>query len=330
MSRALTDQSPVQLCLVFAAQDIFVAQGVNAGEALDLPAAVCAGDRYMVEPAADPVQVVLGVAGGRQVVAEGSGLGRAGDAIAMLARYTLMDDQGFRVDLLLLDIAGRLGALPLSPMAQGREYTLVSISDAPADASLGNLLCLSFARGTRIAMADGRQRAIEDLQPGDPVLTRDHGPQAVGWVGRATLHAAGPFAPVVIAAGALGNVGALIVSQQHRMFLYQRGGPAGLSPREILVQARHLVNGDTVFLREGGFVDYFALIFPRHEIIFAEGIAVESLLVTEARLRRLPAELSADLRQRFPGLSQIQRFGTEVGREAVQHVAPRRARRQVE
>ena len=312
---------PGQACMVFPADLIFVAQGVNAGEALSLPEDLCPGDIYELERGAAAVRLM--VAGGS--VAPGSALGQTGDAVAMVARYTLMGDDGNRVELLAVRLEGRdagLYALPLSPMGTGIGYQLVKIDEAPEDTALSDLLCVSFARGTQITMADGSQRVIETLIAGDRVLTRDHGPQPVRWVGHATLRGVGAFAPVVIAAGTLGNSGDLIVSQQHRMFLYQRQRVAGVPTSELLVQARHLVDEETVFIREGGFVDYFSLVFDRHEIIYAEGIPAESLMVSEAVLNRLPAELSAEVKARFPGLSQHQHFGTEAGRQVLDALPP--------
>ena len=307
---------PPQACMVFDANDMFVSHGVNAGDALDVPDLVCLGDTYELDVVAAPLRLLVDGTDGSQRVAVGSDIGQIGQSVLTVARYTLMDSMGGRVDLLLLRIGGEglLLALPLSPVAAGTDYTLLSIDTAPQAAQLTDLLCLSFGRGTEVAIATGGPRRIETLEPGDLVLTRDHGPQPLRWIGRATLRAVGPYAPVVVTAGALGNSGDLIVSQHHRMFLYQRRG-AGDGPSEILVQARYLVNDDDIFLRSGGFTDYFALVFDQHEIIYAEGIAVESLLVTDATLARLPQDLSAEMKTRFPSLSQSQHFGTEVGRQ---------------
>ncbi|WP_189409934.1 Hint domain-containing protein [Neogemmobacter tilapiae] len=221
-----------------------------------------------------------------------------------------MDDEAYQLELLLLTVGGKLCALPLSPMTIATPYTLLRSEEAPATKRLSDALCLSFGRGTRILLASGDQRPIESLEPGDLVLTRDHGPQPLRWRGQTTTRAIGAFAPVIIAAETLGNAGDLIVSQQHRMFVYHREGR--FDQAELLVQARHLVNGDTIFLREGGFVDYFALVFDAHEIIYAEGIPVESLLVTEATPSRLPPELQ----DRFPALRQSPHTGLEITAEA--------------
>lgn len=306
---------PGHACQIFAGQDVFVSAGANIGDALMGPDAVSPGDIYELEAGAEALRLVLEPCAQR--IAAGSEVGSAGDPVRMLARYTLMAPDGDTVDLLILDHAGALYALPLSPMAARTDYTLLKVDAAPETVRLADFLCVSFARGTMITLANGVQRPIEALEPGDRVLTRDHGAQAVRWIGHATLRAVGAFAPVVIRQGVLGNAGDLIVSQHHRMFLYQRERRVGLPTSEVLVQARHLVDGEQIFLREGGFVDYFSIVFDRHEIIYAEGVPAESLMVTEATISRLPADLAEAVQRRFPGLSQRQHFGTEAGRQVL-------------
>ncbi len=319
MVHALPLTPPSQACLVFMAEDIFVKTGVNSGEGLAPPLDVCAGDIYALDAQARATALWVSGEQDVQTVAVGSGIGQAGQRVQTVARYTLMETQGARLDLLLIRVGGADGtlvALPLSPMAADVDYTLVDVDDAPGTVRLADVRALSFARGMRVTLSDGSLRAIETLAPGDRVLTRDHGAQPLRWVGRATLRAVGAFAPVVISAGHLGNLGDLVVSQQHRMFLYQRHATAR-GPSEIMLQARHLVNGDTVYLRQGGFVDYLALVFDSHEIVYVEGIPVESLLVTDATVSTLPPDLSAEMRDRFPNLSQTQHFGTEAGRQVL-------------
>lgn len=311
---------PGHACQVFRADDIYVSAGVNLGDALAAPEHVCAGDVYEVDEGAAALRLIVArsAVGGAQAVAAGSEVGMPDSGVRLLSRYTLMGEDGNKVELLVLDVAeAGLFALPMSPMARRIGYALLKVEDAPAEAQLSDLLCVSFARGTMITRADGSQRPIESLALGERVLTRDHGPQPVRWIGRATLRGVGAFAPVMITKGALGNAGDLVVSQHHRMFLYQRKRRAGVATAEVLVQAKHLVNDETVFLRVGGFVDYFSLVFDRHEIIYAEGIPAESLMVNEATLSRLPPELAADVKARFPGLAQVQHFGTEAGRQVL-------------
>ena len=333
-SASLSDTaSAAHHCRVFRASDLFVTSGANLGDGLGEAAELCPGDIYELDPDARPLSLALarprpGPVARQQVIAGGSRIGAPGDPLVLSAQLVLMAPDGDRVELLLLRhrAAGRspvtaLYVLPLSPVAPGTEYTLLQASETPREVRLADLVCLSFCRGTRIALASGEQASIETLTPGVRVLTRDHGPQPVRWIGRTTLRARGGFAPVVIAKGAMGNAGDLIVGQHHRLFLYQRRRLPGVATSELLVQARHLVDNDGIYLREGGFAEYFSLVFDRHEIIYAEGVPVESLMVNDASVARLPGELAEELRARFPGLSQNQHFGTETTRNQVDALA---------
>lgn len=325
MIPAAPTEMPGHACQVFLAADLFVRQGANQGDGLTGPEEVCAGDVYALHRQAEPMRLVVGrPADGRMAVAAGSQVGRPGAEVRLEARYALMAPDGDKVELLVLLAEEERFALPLSPIGSGVDYTLLSVEPAPGDLQLADLLCLSFARGTMITLTDGSQRAIEALVPGIEVLTRDHGRQVVRWIGHARLRAVGAFAPVVITAGSLGNEGDLIVSQHHRVFLYQRERLPGMATSELLVQARDLVDGEAVYLREGGFVDYFSLVFDRHEIIYAEGVPSESLMVNDATLNRLPPELAADMKARFPGLAQTPHFGTEAGREFLAQIGTER------
>lgn len=345
---------------VFRAQDFTVVTGANMGDGLSAPETLCAGDIYRLAASAAPLSLLLEREGaGRKDtppvtgsddapgIAAGSGVGTPGDPVAVLGELTLMAADGDQIAIAVVRTGSALLALPLTPLRRAMDYTLIRCAPPQDSLRLTDLACASFVRGTRITRADGTQAEISTLTPGDLILTRDHGPQPLRWIGRATLRAHGSFAPVVIGAGVLGNRGALSVSQHHRMFLYQRGrfvgdrfardtgttrtgtlraeappgaslpggparDPARLAPRaEVLLQARYLVDGDRVTLRSGGFVDYVSLVFDRHEIIYAAGIPVESLLVSEATVTRLPDALAEDLLRHAPGLEQRQHIGTE-------------------
>ncbi|MFC3117995.1 Hint domain-containing protein [Jhaorihella thermophila] len=89
----------------------------------------------------------------------------------------------------------------------------------------------------------------------------------------------------------LNNNRDLVVSPEHRLFVYQRRDALGAGSPEILIKARHLVNGSSVYVREGGFVDYYQILFDHHHIIYAEGIAAESMLVDPRTRPVLPEEL---------------------------------------
>jgi len=87
----------------------------------------------------------------------------------------------------------------------------------------------------------------------------------------------------------------LIVSPEHRLFIYQRSDQLGAGRSELLVKARHLVNGDSVTVEEGGFVDYFQLLFDAHQIIYAEGIAAESTLLDTRTRPAVPEDIAAKI-----------------------------------
>ena len=309
--------APDLACEVFLAADLRVTLGVNHGDAIGDAEAAVAGDVYRLRP--DAIARRLGVhrGDGSQRVAQGSAAGRAGAAIALVARHTLMAPDGDRVQVLVLrqDDPAEEFALPLSPIGVRIDYTLVLTEDAPDDAALADIFCVSFVRGTAITLGGGAQVAIERLEPGMRILTRDHGPQPLRWLGRASLRGLGVFAPVVIGAGTYGNTGDLVVSQHHRIFLYLRDRAPQFARAELLVQARHLVDGDAVYLRPGGTVDYFSLVFDRHEIVYAEGIPAESLMVNEATLAHLPPDLAAEVAAAFPGVAHAQHIGLEAGRD---------------
>ncbi len=319
-----TGHAPGHACQIFQADDIFVTSGANQGDGVQGPSEVDPGDVYQLDRNAVARRLVVSKPdGGKQHVEPGSEVGQPGHEIRLEARYTLMAPDGDKVELLILLLGGvDRYVLPLSPIGPQVEYTLLSVEPAPGGLMLADLLCLSFARGTMITMHNGKQRAIENLKAGDRLLTRDHGKQCVRWIGHARLRAVGAFAPVVIPAGTLGNAGDLILSQHHRVFLYQRQKLTDLSTSELLVQARHFVDGEQVYLREGGYVDYFSLVFDHHEIIYAEGVPSESLMVNDATVSRLPPEIAAEVRAQFPGLTQTPHFGTEAGRQFLDQIGP--------
>ena len=132
-----------------------------------------------------------------------------------------------------------------------------------------------FTRGTMIATPHG-PRAIEDLASGDRVLTRDHGPRPVRWIGRQTVEACGSLAPVTIRAGALGNDRELRVSRLHRMLVSGWRAELMFGEPEVLACAGHLVDGETIFVAEGGEVEYVHMLFDGHEIVTANGAPAES------------------------------------------------------
>ena len=119
----------------------------------------------------------------------------------------------------------------------------------------------------------------------------------------------------MIKAGTLNNTNDLWLSPDHRLFIYQRRDALGAGRSEILVKARHLVNGNTVTQQDGGFIDYFQLLFDQHEIIYAEGIAAETLLVDTRTRPALTDTVSEDVLETLNGHSGWLHEEFEVGSE---------------
>ncbi|WP_246175358.1 Hint domain-containing protein [Paracoccus limosus] len=148
---------------------------------------------------------------------------------------------------------------------------------------VGPVIC--FARGTLIQTPDG-PRAIEDLHPGDLVLTLDHGAQPLRWIGAirvgATWLALAPrLRPIRIRAGALGAglpATDLVVSPQHRVLVRSAIAQRMFGATEVLVAAKQLVQIDGIDIATDlPEVEYFHLLFDRHEVVIANGAPTETL-----------------------------------------------------
>jgi hypothetical protein len=204
--------------------------------------------------------------------------------------------------------------LPFNTLKPRFPYTLLGLDHDATCLKLAHLSCVSFSRGTRITMSTGAQMPVEQLRAGDLVLTRDNGPQPLRWVGLRTVQAIGAFAPVVISAGTLSNTRDLVVSPDHRLFIYQRSDQIGAGQPDVLVKARHLVNGSTVRVRSGGYVDYFQVLLDSHHIIYAEGIAAESMLVDPRTRAALPGDAFGGS---WPGHANSGPLGLELNKAAL-------------
>jgi len=157
-----------------------------------------------------------------------------------------------------------------------------------------------FTPGTLIE-TDRGPRAIESLKPGDLVSTRDHGCQRLLWIGSRSVPGRGRFAPVVFAPGAIGNPVELTVSPQHRMLITGWQAELFFGQDEVLVPAKHLVNGDTIRQVEAPEVTYIHLLLADHEIVMAGGVPSESYFLGHA-LRGDASGARTELLALFPEL----------------------------
>jgi hypothetical protein len=151
-----------------------------------------------------------------------------------------------------------------------------------------------FLAGTRIDAPRGA-KPVEALRPGDLVQTLDHGPQLVRWAGISEVCGLRDHAPIRISAGALGQHRTLSVSPNHRILL--RGAQAEIifGEHEVFAPAKALVNGRTIRSVPMRRASYVHLLFDRHEVVFAEGLATESLFAGDVALSALSSAVRADL-----------------------------------
>ena len=69
----------------------------------------------------------------------------------------------------------------------------------------------------------------------------------------------------------------MALSPNHRVLVTSELAELQFGHSEVLVKAKHLVNGDTIrFQADGTLVSYVHLLFDRHEIVCGNGLESES------------------------------------------------------
>lgn len=163
-----------------------------------------------------------------------------------------------------------------------------------------NIIC--FTPGTRVATPQGL-RNIEDLRVGDLVVTRDHGLQPIRWIEARTVPGIDRFAPVRISPNVLaGQDSALVESPQHRVLFQGYRAEMLFGESEVLVAAKHLVDGMDVTQDEQAEVTYIHMLFDQHEIIYAQGAATESFHPGDIGFSAVGDAARAELFDIFPEL----------------------------
>src|SRR6056297_964747 len=317
---------PAQSIPVLAASDFRVVNGANLGDALSVADELDFDDVYEAGAQAQTARLDLVMQGaGPFTIGDASELGRPGAQVHLDSTLTLMAATGGITEMLVfveVDDAGhgaQVYGMPLARIVPRSGYALVGIAREGALHKFAQAACVAFTAGTHITMASGAQLPVEALRQGDMVLTRDDGPCPVRWIGHSTMRAVGDFAPVRIAAGTLHNENDLLVSPDHRLLIYQRSDALGAGRHEVLVRACHLVNGDSVRRETGGFVDYFQILFDAHQIIYAEGIAAETLLVDPRTRAALPRDIEETLLAEAAAHGNSSHLQFEVGRALLDH-----------
>jgi hypothetical protein len=138
-------------------------------------------------------------------------------------------------------------------------------------------------RDTRI-LTDHGSVPVENLAIGDLVLTRGGDFKHIKWIGKTSFKKASQAQwhesiwPIRVARSAIDtNVPSrdLYLSRAHALFM-----------DGYLIPVEHLVNGRSITLCAPprlDVIEYFHLEFENHEVIYADGAAVESLFATDGR-----------------------------------------------
>jgi len=174
----------------------------------------------------------------------------------------------------------------------------------------GAIAC--FVAGTRILTVEG-QRPVEQLVPGDRIMTRDHGLQTLRWIGCRHVDASEikefeAVRPIRIAKGALGNGMPdrdLLVSPEHRVMVSGDEVAELIGEDEALIAAKYLVGRKGVTVEEVEAVIYYHLMFDDHELVLSEGTWTESFLPGLGAMNGLDVEALDELYAIYPELRLI-------------------------
>ncbi len=178
------------------------------------------------------------------------------------------------------------------------------------DISPGTVPC--FVEGTLIATENGPV-PVEDLRVGQKVKTFEGRFAPISWIGERRFEAAElemhPWLrPIQIKPDAFGPGTPnrdLFVSPQHKLCLSGWQAELFFGESEILVPACFLINGDSVCRVDNlNPVRYFHFVLDRHEIIFAEGLAAETLCIGQMALAGFDKEQRRELQAFLSGVDE--------------------------
>jgi len=220
-------------------------------------------------------------------------------------------------------------------IASGSDQTVTFLvtgtsgGDLDEDTVIINIL-ICVARGTMIATPEG-DVPVETLDPGDPVLTADGRTETVRWIGARRigsdeLRRDPALRPIRIGPSALGPgrpTRELRVSPQHRIALDDWRSELFFGAPSVLAPAKGLLNDGSITVdRDCVEVEYFHILFDRHEIILTEGLPTESFFPGSYALSELDGAVLDELLTLFPEL----RSGTAGMAAARRGVRPWEAR----
>lgn len=170
-----------------------------------------------------------------------------------------------------------------------------------------------FVHGTLLETTLG-QKPIDQLKVGDVIPTQENGLQPIRWIGKRLLTKEDlcknpKLRPIRITAGSLGNGFPnrdLLVSRQHRMLVQSIIAKRMFGSSEVLIAAIKMTELPGIFIDESvEVVEYYHLLFDRHEVIYAEGAPTESLFTGPEALKAISAEARDEILAIFPEVGNL-------------------------
>ncbi len=212
----------------------------------------------------------------------------------------------------VLDLSGVDKNVIRTGLESGRVEFLDAAGNVTSTAEFSEIeRVICFTPGTAVATPRGL-RPVEDLRPGDTVITRDKGIRELCWTGQnalshAALKAARGLRPVFIKAGALGEEMPdwdMMVSPNHRMLLASSQAEMMFGEREVLVAAKHLtgLRGVRRMIPDAG-TTYVYVMCDRHEVLLADGVWSESFQPGEQAMQSVSGAQRDEIVSLCPALA---------------------------
>lgn len=196
-------------------------------------------------------------------------------------------------------------------------------SDIDTIRDAGDLVSIGapcIARGTLITTDHG-DVPVENLKSGCKVLTKDNGFQELiltlsRVISKNALRNNEKLYPIRITAGALGSglpKRDLVVSRQHRMAVRSNIVRRMFGSETALIAAIRLADLPGIYIDDAiEFVEYFHLVFKRHEVIFAEDTPTESFFLNFENQKTLSKAQREELASIFPEVREAGYLGVSA------------------
>ncbi len=212
----------------------------------------------------------------------------------------------------------------------GVELIVTDAREGPGDngeprIEVADLAVPCFTPGTLIETPEG-PRAVEDLSVGDMVVTVDHGPVPLEWVGHSPVSSlrlglSPELRPIRIAAHAFGHNHPnreMLVSPQHRILIEGWRAEILFGEPEVLIAAKHLCNDTTIVqTSDCAPTTYIHLQCAAHEVLISDGLPTESFNPGPTVVGALPDASRAELQALFPDHDLLQEAPLRAARPLV-------------